>query len=136
MNVPAEAKVTKENGCLDIKIGRIILSFYPSHREELHSHIGKMRELAKPTSRRDGHEITLSDVQFGAVSGLKSASRWSSPRSKRIEYSLTVPGGYIVAILQNTIGDFDEARFESWFDSIHVVNYAPDPLPPRPQNTT
>jgi len=125
MELPEGAKASKEYGCLSVKWRRLYLSLYPSHREDMHSFAGRFKENAKSQPMSDGNGTSVADVHFGEVSGVKCTSKMKSPKFKRLDYALDVPGGHIVAVLQSTSGDFDESELEALFHTMRVLNYPP-----------
>jgi hypothetical protein len=125
MELPHGAKVTKENGCWSVKWLRMLLSLYPSHCEDMHRSAGQFRDDAKTHPMTADNGMTVADVRFGNVVGVKSVSKTSSPALKRVDYAMEVPGGFVVAVLDSTAGDFDESELEAHFHTLRVVNCPP-----------
>ena len=69
--------------------------------------------------------MSVTDVRFGEVVGIKCISKMTSPKFKRLDYALDVPGGHVVAVLDSTAGDFDESELEAHFHTLRVLNYPP-----------
>jgi len=95
MELPDGAKVSVENGCLGLKWRRFYLSLYPSHREDMHREAGRLKDEAKSRPMVDGSGMSIAEVRFGEVSGIKRVSKMASPKFKRADYALDVPGGHI-----------------------------------------
>jgi len=127
MKLPDGAKVTIENGCWSVKWRRFHLYLSPSHREDMHSFAGRFRDDAKSRPMVDGSGMSVAEVRFGEVAGIKCISKMTSPKFKRADYVLDVPGGHMVATLDSSRGDFDESEFEQYFNTLRVLNY-PSPL--------
>jgi hypothetical protein len=125
MELPDDAKVTKENGCWSVKWHRLFLSLYPSHCEDMHREAGRLKDDAKSRQMLDGSGMSVADVRFGPVSGIKGISRMASPKFKRVNYALDVPGGHLVVVLDSSRGDFDESEVERYFHTLRVLNYPP-----------
>jgi hypothetical protein len=124
MEVPDGAKVTEENGCWSVKWRRLYLGLYPSHEEDMRRTQGQFRDDAKRRPIVDGDGMSVTDVRFGNVVGIKRLSSQRSPRFKRLDYALEVPGGFVVAVLDSA-KDFDESSLERFFHSLRVLNYQP-----------
>ncbi len=140
MELPAGAKVIKENGGWTVKWRRLLLCLCPSHREEMHRSAGQFRDDAKSRPIIAGSGMSVAEVQFGEVSGIRCISQMESPKFKRLDYALDVPGGCVVAVLDSRVGDFDESALEKYFHTLRVLNYpapteelgnASDPHPHR-----
>jgi len=125
MQLPDGTKVTKENGCWCVKWRRLLLCLYPSHREDMHRSAGQLRDDAKTHPMVDGNGMSLTDVCFGEVAGIKCISKMASPKFKRLDYALDVPGGHVIAVLDSSAGDFDESEIERHFHTLKVSNYPP-----------
>lgn len=69
--------------------------------------------------------MSIAAIRFGEVSGIKCVSRMTSPKFKRLDYALDVPGGHVVASLDSRAGDFDESEIERYFHTLRVLNYPP-----------
>jgi hypothetical protein len=128
MELPHGAKVTKENGCWSVKWRRFFLFLYPSHCEEMHRSAGQFRDDAKSRPTVDGSGMSVVEVRFGEVAGIKCISRMAAPKFKQLDYALDVPGGYIVAVLHSSASDFDESEVEAHFHTLRVLNYPPSPM--------
>ncbi len=128
MELPDGAKVSVENGCWSVKWRRFYLSLYPSHCEDMHREAGRFKDEAKSRPMVDGSGMSVSEVRFGEVSGSKRLSKMASPKFKRLDYALDVPGGHLVAVLDSSSGDFDESIVEQYFHTLRVLNY---PAPAR-----
>jgi len=128
MELPEGAKVTVENGCWSVRWRRFYLSLYPSHCEDMHRQAGSFKDEAKSRPMVDGSGMSVADVRFGEVSGIKRLSKMATPRFKRLDYALDVPGGHLVAVLDSSSGDFDESVVEQYFHTLRVLNY---PAPVR-----
>jgi hypothetical protein len=127
MELPHGAKVTKENGCWAVSWHRLYLSILPSHCEEMHSEMGRLRDHARSQPMINGEGFIVADVRFGNVSGIKCTSRTRAPKSKRVDYALEVAGGYVVATVDSRAKDFDESEFEAYFHTLRIMNYPPPP---------
>ena len=126
LELPDGAKVTVENGCWSVKWRRFYLSLYPSHREDMHREAGSFKDDAKSRPMVDGSGVSVVEVQFGDVSGIKRIWQMKSPKKfKRLDYALDVPGGHLVAVLEIASGDFDESIIEQYFCTLQVLNYPP-----------
>jgi len=125
MELPEDAKVTVENGGWSVKWRRLNLYLSPSHREEMHSEAGRFKDDAKSRPMIDGSGMRVVEVRFGDVSGIKCTSKMVSPKFKRVDYALDVPGGHLTATLQSSSKDFDESEFERYFHTMRVLNYPP-----------
>ena len=123
MDLPDGAKVTKENGCWSVKWRRMFLGLYPSHCEDMHRSAGQFREDAKCRPMTAGNGMSVVDVRFGDVVGIRCVSMMTTPKFKRLDYALEVPGGYIVAVLDSSVGEFDESGLEACFHTLRVLNY-------------
>jgi hypothetical protein len=134
MELPAGAKVTEENGCWSVKWQRRWLFLYPSHREEMHSQSGRLRDEAKSQPLVGNNGMVVTDVRFGQVAGMKCVFKGTAPRFKRVDYALDVPGGHITATQDSVgrAGDFDEQELEAYFHTLQVLNYPP----PTPETAT
>ncbi len=121
MELPGGAKVTEGNGCWSVKWKRRWLFLYPTHRELMHSEAGRLRDEAK--SWPSG--MVAEDVRFGPVSGTRCLSHAHNARFKRVDYALEVPGGYITARQDSSVGNFDERELEAYFHTLRVLNYRP-----------
>jgi hypothetical protein len=127
LELPDGAKIMKENGCWSVKWRRLLLCLAPSHREEMHREAGRFKDEAKSRPIVGGSGMSVADVRFGQVSGIKCITKVASPRFKRLEYALEVPGGYVTAALAQGAGDFDESEIERYFRTLRVLNYPPPP---------
>ena len=126
MELPEGAKVTVENGCWGVEWRRLCLSLSPSHREEMHSHAGRFKDDAKSQPMVNGSGLSVSEVRFGEVSGIKLITEICAPKWRRLDYALDVPGGHLVASLfSSSFGDVDETVFERHFHTLRVLNYPP-----------
>jgi hypothetical protein len=125
MKLPDGTKVMKENGCWSVKWQRLLLCLAPSHCEEMHREAGRFKDEAKSHPMVGGSGMSVTDVQFDQVSGIKCITKVASPRFKRLEYALEVPGGYVMATLATRAGDFDESDIERYFNTLRVLNYPP-----------
>lgn len=123
MELPEGAKVTVENGCWVVKWRRLYLSLYPSHGEDMQRNAGGFRDEAKSRPMVDGSGISVAEVRFGEVSGIKRLSKLASPKFKRLDYALDVPGGHLLVVLDSSGGDFDESEFERYFHTMRVLNH-------------
>jgi hypothetical protein len=127
MELPTGARVTEENGSWSVKWRRKWLFLYPSHREEMHSEAGRLRDEAKnqPMTGNDGMSVT--EVRFGPVAGIKRVYKGPAPRFKRVDYALDVPGGHVTATQDSAskAGDFDEQELEACFHTMQILNYPP-----------
>jgi hypothetical protein len=133
MDMADGAKVTVENGCWSVKWRRFYLSLYPSHLEDIHREAGQFRDDARSHPMIDGNGMSIGEVRFGEVTGIKRVSKIASPPMfKRVDYALDVPGGHIVAVLDSSRGDFDESEVERYFHTLRVLNY---PAPTSEQAT-
>lgn len=74
-----------------------------------------------------GEEIQ--EVRYGEVFGIKCISTTGPARSKRLDYALTVPGGYAIALLYPPSINSDEQQIEAYFHTIKVLNYPPAARP-------
>jgi hypothetical protein len=128
MELPDGVKIMKENGCWSVKWRRLLLCLAPSHCEEMHRDAGRFKDEAKSRPMVGGSGMSVAEVRFDQVSGIKCTTKVAAPRFKRLEYALDVPGGYVVATLAARAGDFDESDIERCFHTLRVLNY---PLPPR-----
>jgi hypothetical protein len=122
MNVPEDAKTELENGCLCVKWKRQLLYIYPSALEDLGRRRGQLRADAKSGPLQNGATMTLTDVNFGEASGMKCVTSIASPPIKRVEYALTVPGGYAIVVIDAWSGKFDETIWEAYFPSLQIIN--------------
>ena len=102
---------------------RFYLSLYPSHREQMHRRVERFKNEAKAEPMIDGSGASVGEVRFGEVTGTKGTSKLASKKFKRVEYALKVSGGYIVAVLDSSRGDFDESVVEKYFHTLRVLNY-------------
>jgi len=94
MELPDGAKVTVENGGWSVRWRRFHLSLCPSYLEEMHCHAGRFRDDARSRPMIDGSGMSIVEVRFGGVTGIKCVSKIASPpRFKRVEYALDVPVG-------------------------------------------
>lgn len=125
MELPEGAKVTVENGCWSVRWRRFYVSLYPSHCEDMHREAGRLKDNAKSRQMIDGAGMSVADVRFGEVTGIKSISEMASPKFKRVDYALDVPGGHLVVVLDSSRGDFDESEVEGYFHTLRVLNYPP-----------
>jgi len=128
MDLPAEAKVSKENGCWAVQWQREMLSLFPFHEEDLLREIGQFRENARRQPLIAGEGTEVEEVQFGPVSGVKRTLRGTQGKAKyrRLDYALIVPDGHLMATLQSTarkFGDFDETEIEAYFHTLKILNY-------------
>jgi hypothetical protein len=65
--------------------------------------------------------VTVLEVSFGAIAGKKYSYTQTSPVPwKRITYLLSVPGGFVDAILDGGGPDFDETPFESRLHTLRL----------------
>ena len=125
MELPDGANVTVENGCWSVRWRPFYLSLYPSHREDMHREAGRFKDEAKSRPMAEGSGMSVVEARFGEVSGIKRVSNMASPKFKRVDYALDVPGGRLVAVLDLSRGDFDESEVERYFHTLRVLNYPP-----------
>ena len=125
MALPDGAKVMVENGGWGVKWRRFLLSLSPSHCEEMHREAGRFKDDAKSRPMVDGSGMSVTEVRFGEVSGIKCISKMAAPKFKRLDYALDAPGGYVVASLDSRASDFDESEIERYFHTLRVLNYPP-----------
>jgi hypothetical protein len=125
MELPDGAKIMKENGCWSVKWRRLLLCLSPSHCEEMHREAGRFKDEATSRPMVEGSGMSVADVRFGQVSGIKRITKVASPAFKRLEYALDVPGGYLMAVLARRAGDFDESEIERYLHTLRVLNYPP-----------
>ncbi len=123
MELPAGAKVSVEHGSWNVRWGRYYLFLRPSHREEMHSVAGRLKDDTKSQPMVDGNGMSVTEVRFGEVAGIKCISKRASPKSKRVVYALDVPGGHLTATLDSSRGNFDESDIEQYFYTLRVSNY-------------
>ena len=125
MELPEGAKVTVENGCWSVKWRRFLLTLYPSHSEEMHREAGRFKDNAKSHPVVDGSSVVVAEVRFGEVAGIKCILKMVSPKFKRVDYALDVPGGHLVVVVDSARGDFDESEVERYFHTMRVLNSPP-----------
>ncbi len=130
IELPPDAKVSKENGCWTVKWKKRLLVLYPQRPEDLLRHANGYQVQARHKPLTNGEGTAVQEMQFGTVTGLKCVSQMSRAKFhfKRIDYTLTVPGGHLLVTLQSTStknGHFDEADMESLFHTLKVLNGPP-----------
>lgn len=127
MDLPSGAKVEKGVGAdgiyWEVKWGRLDLGVNPVRPQIL----SQLRQgfLAEQTRRPllDGDGITMVEVRFEAVVGTKCADVGTERGySKRVEYTLDVPGGQVYAVSGPKPFFFDETKWEAYFHTLRVVS--------------
>jgi hypothetical protein len=91
----------------------------------MHREAGRFKDEATSRPMVEGSGMSVADVRFGQVSGIKRITKVASPAFKRLEYALDVPGGYLMAVLARRAGDFDESEIERYLHTLRVLNYPP-----------
>lgn len=84
-------------------------------------------EAGRRAPHMDGAAFELSSVQFGAVAGKKCVFKQSSPAFwKRVDYELSVIGGFVYIMLDAKGKDFDESQFEAKLHTLRILNTRSD----------
>ena len=126
MDLPEDARVTKENGSWSIKWRKALLYLYPTDAEDIERATAHWRAEATRKPLVDGDGVAVTDVSFGEVKGAKRTYMqvWPAP-AKRLDYALEVPGGFLTVILEPARGgsDFDETAFEKHFYTLRVIHH-------------
>jgi hypothetical protein len=130
MELPPDAKVTKEHGCWSVKWKKRLLVLYPQHHEDIVRHTAQFEDNRRLLTQQDGGTATVEPVHFAPVTGHKSLSVCTRGdlTFKSVSYTFTVPGGHLLVTLQSTSiknGHFDEADVEALFHTLKVLNYSP-----------
>jgi hypothetical protein len=124
-HAPDGWKVKVVSSRLDLKKGKLIgtimaidqLSFEFMQRQQEHS-------VAQPGLTAT---VEIQAVRHGDVSGKKCVYREIAPvPGKRVHYVLSVPGGFVSAMLDSFGAEFDETPFDA---NLHTLRLSGSALP-------
>jgi hypothetical protein len=74
------------------------------------------------------YSITVTQVTFGAVKGVKSVRVVREVGSKSVQYALEVPGGFTHAGILKRGLEWDEAEWEQFFPTIRMIKNEGNPV--------
>lgn len=118
MELPHKAKIIDEAyGALLFSLPRKVhVNFYPSSKEMMEMDRSQFQIDAKHAD-----EGFVAEVEFGKVKGLKCVRIGQSPPYKRVDYTLEVPGGWVIGGLQTENNKFDELLLEQNLHTLRIV---------------
>lgn len=122
MDPPAGYRMETEYGSISLSRRGCYCSIMPI-RDEWYVQIHRDQLKAVSANPGPGVEDGVSEVAFGAVTGDKRTYllRAQGGASKRLDYVLKVPGGWVMVTIQNTGSKpFDEAPLEAQFPTLRI----------------
>lgn len=119
MQFPPEARVKKQGLVWKARWRGWTLFVLPCDKTAFDSEIESFREPVRQYANLIA--VSLTPVQFGAVSGFKKVTVITELGSKNAEYALTVPGGYVSATLFKKGTDWEEATLDQYFSTIQII---------------
>lgn len=111
MDFPEGARVKTEQGVWKVKWGRSQFFVGPLSEEE---YDGQVVLLSEPATGPYAHfySITVAQVTFGAVKGVKAVRVVREVGSKSVQYALEVPGGFAHAGIVKRGLEWEESEWE------------------------
>ena len=120
MDLPEGARLRTEQGVWKARWRKSQFFVGPLSKEE---YDGQVVLLSEPAAGPYAHfySITVTQVTFGAVKGVKSVRVVREVGSKSVQYALEVPGGFAHAGIVKRGLEWDEAEWEQFFPTIRMI---------------
>jgi hypothetical protein len=119
MEFPKGARTKRYPPGLEIRLGEITLSIFPSDKESFEVNIETLR-LGTQLEKSVANWVTT-PIAFGGVSGYKFVREANAVSAKEVHYELEVPGGYASACIVARVMKWTESEFEQCLRSIKIV---------------
>jgi hypothetical protein len=120
MDLPEGARVKMEVGVWKVRWRKFQFFIGPLSKQEFQGQIALLSEPASGHHARL-YSITVTQVVFSSVRGVKRVEIIREIGSKSVEYALEAPGGYVHAAIIRRGLEWDESEWEQLFSSIQMI---------------
>jgi len=120
MDLPEGARVKIEQGVWKVRWRKSQFFLGPLSDTEYQSQVAL---LSEPATGPYAHfySITVTQVAFGAVKGIKCVRVVREVGSRSVQYALEVPGGFAHGGILKRGLDWDESEWEEFYPSIRMI---------------
>ena len=119
MDLPEGARVKTEQGAWKLRWRKYLFFVCPSSKLGYDQQVALFNEPSGQYAHL--YSITVTQVTFGSVKGMKRVQIVRDLDSKSVNYALEVPGGFVEAGIVRRGMAWDESEWEQFFHTIQMI---------------